>query len=138
MVQDYYRELPYGWEVLAENLQDPSHLPFAHHGVLNRRCGPQISMTTSPNKLVSRALQRSWFEKAFLKTCLQLCNLFTQECIIQSWEGKLLHTRSGMNSMKKSKPTRFACNFVQLHDFWVVRRLPRLGIPCACMIAHVD
>lgn len=35
--QDYYRELPYGWEVLAENLMDPSHLPFAHHGVLNRR-----------------------------------------------------------------------------------------------------
>ncbi|CAL8461939.1 g1470 [Coccomyxa elongata] len=33
----YYRELPYGFEVLAENLTDPSHLPFAHHGVLNKR-----------------------------------------------------------------------------------------------------
>ena len=37
MMQPYYRELPYGFEVLAENLTDPSHLPFAHHGVLNRR-----------------------------------------------------------------------------------------------------
>ncbi|KAK9908684.1 hypothetical protein WJX75_001402 [Coccomyxa subellipsoidea] len=37
LLSDYYRELPYGWEVLAENLMDPSHLPFAHHGVLNRR-----------------------------------------------------------------------------------------------------
>lgn len=36
-MQDYYRELPFGWEVLAENLLDPSHLPFAHHGVINRR-----------------------------------------------------------------------------------------------------
>ncbi|KAK9909088.1 hypothetical protein WJX75_006990 [Coccomyxa subellipsoidea] len=36
-LEPYYRELPYGFEVLAENLLDPSHLPFAHHGVLNRR-----------------------------------------------------------------------------------------------------
>ena len=27
------RELPYGHDVLIENLLDPAHVPFAHHGV---------------------------------------------------------------------------------------------------------
>ncbi|CAI5479816.1 unnamed protein product [Closterium sp. Yama58-4] len=29
----YSRVLPYGFEFLGENLADPSHFPFAHHGV---------------------------------------------------------------------------------------------------------
>ncbi|CAN1150019.1 Protochlorophyllide-dependent translocon component 52, chloroplastic [Linum perenne] len=29
------RDLPYGYEVLLENLMDPSHLPYAHYGLLN-------------------------------------------------------------------------------------------------------
>ncbi|CAN1355758.1 Protochlorophyllide-dependent translocon component 52, chloroplastic [Linum perenne] len=31
------RDLPYGYEVLVENLMDPSHLPYAHYGLLNSR-----------------------------------------------------------------------------------------------------
>ncbi len=27
------RELPYGYDVLIENLLDPAHVPWAHHGV---------------------------------------------------------------------------------------------------------
>ena len=27
------RELPYGWDTLVENVADPSHVPFAHHGI---------------------------------------------------------------------------------------------------------
>ena len=30
----FMRDVPYGFEVLAENLLDPAHLPFAHHGVM--------------------------------------------------------------------------------------------------------
>ncbi|KAF6264884.1 hypothetical protein COO60DRAFT_1698021 [Scenedesmus sp. NREL 46B-D3] len=29
----YRRELPYSWDVLVENLTDPSHLPFSHHNL---------------------------------------------------------------------------------------------------------
>lgn len=29
----YTRDLPYGWDTLVENLIDPSHVPFAHHGM---------------------------------------------------------------------------------------------------------
>nr|A0A076FF10.1 RecName: Full=Flavonoid 8-hydroxylase 2, chloroplastic; Short=ObF8H-2; Flags: Precursor [Ocimum basilicum]AII16848.1 flavone 8-hydroxylase [Ocimum basilicum] len=28
------REVPYGYEILAENLMDPSHVPYAHYGIL--------------------------------------------------------------------------------------------------------
>ena len=29
----YTRDLPYGWDTLLENIADPSHIPFAHHGL---------------------------------------------------------------------------------------------------------
>ncbi|MEB3300972.1 MAG: Rieske 2Fe-2S domain-containing protein [Cyanobacteriota bacterium] len=31
------RDLPYDWATLVENVADPAHVPFAHHGVQGRR-----------------------------------------------------------------------------------------------------
>lgn len=33
----YARDLPYGFDTLIENLVDPAHVPFAHHGVIGSR-----------------------------------------------------------------------------------------------------
>lgn len=33
----YTRDLPYGYDTLMENLLDPSHVPFAHHGLQGTR-----------------------------------------------------------------------------------------------------
>lgn len=33
----YVRDLAYDWETLIENVADPSHVPFAHHGVQGKR-----------------------------------------------------------------------------------------------------
>jgi phenylpropionate dioxygenase-like ring-hydroxylating dioxygenase large terminal subunit len=33
----YTRELPYSYETLLENIVDPSHVPFAHHGLQGTR-----------------------------------------------------------------------------------------------------
>lgn len=33
----YTRDTPYGWDTLVENLIDPSHVPFAHHGMQGKR-----------------------------------------------------------------------------------------------------
>eukprot|EP00980_Cylindrotheca_fusiformis_P002460 scaffold584_cov132-Cylindrotheca_fusiformis.AAC.13 len=33
----YTRDAPYGWATLVENLMDPSHVPFAHHGMQGKR-----------------------------------------------------------------------------------------------------
>ncbi|MFS8008945.1 putative pheophorbide a oxygenase [Helianthus anomalus] len=31
--QMFNREIPYGYEILAENLMDPAHVPYAHYGI---------------------------------------------------------------------------------------------------------
>ena len=36
-ITTYTRDLPYGWESLVENLIDPAHVPFAHHGLQGKR-----------------------------------------------------------------------------------------------------
>lgn len=33
----YLRDLEYDWQTLVENVVDPSHVPFAHHGVQGKR-----------------------------------------------------------------------------------------------------
>lgn len=33
----FMRDLPYGWDTLLENLADPAHVPFAHHGLQGTR-----------------------------------------------------------------------------------------------------
>ncbi len=39
----YIRDLEYDWQTLVENVADPSHVPFSHHGVQgNRKTGQPI------------------------------------------------------------------------------------------------
>lgn len=33
----YTRDLPYSWDTLLENIVDPAHIPFAHHGLQGKR-----------------------------------------------------------------------------------------------------
>ena len=42
----FMRDLPYGFELLGENLADISHLPFSHHsvGTLNRGDGRPVPL----------------------------------------------------------------------------------------------
>ncbi|KAI8475816.1 MAG: hypothetical protein J3K34DRAFT_516994 [Monoraphidium minutum] len=44
----YRRLLPYGWDVLLENLADPSHLPFSHHGLAGLRRDKALPMPFTP------------------------------------------------------------------------------------------
>jgi phenylpropionate dioxygenase-like ring-hydroxylating dioxygenase large terminal subunit len=37
-MRPYVRDFPYAWDVLAENLLDPSHVNWSHHGVIGNRC----------------------------------------------------------------------------------------------------
>jgi phenylpropionate dioxygenase-like ring-hydroxylating dioxygenase large terminal subunit len=51
----YVREVPYSWNYLIENLFDPAHVPFAHHGmqsVRNDACPiPMQLLHFTPDKL---------------------------------------------------------------------------------------
>lgn len=44
----YMRELPISWEFLMENLLDPSHVNFAHHGVIGNRDAGTAKLVSKP------------------------------------------------------------------------------------------
>jgi phenylpropionate dioxygenase-like ring-hydroxylating dioxygenase large terminal subunit len=48
------RDLPYDWQTLVENVADPAHVPFAHHGVQGRR---ERAMPL-PIRMLSEAAER--------------------------------------------------------------------------------
>lgn len=53
----FMRDLPYGHTILLENLLDPSHLPFSHHGLgpaLRRDNGKPIPMQPVGDPAISR------------------------------------------------------------------------------------
>lgn len=52
----YVRDLEYDWQTLVENVLDPSHVPFAHHGVQgdrNKAMPIQIEISHSTPNLIS-------------------------------------------------------------------------------------
>ena len=58
----FVRDLPYDWQTLIENVADPSHVPFTHHGVQgNRKQGRPIVMeiVESSMQLVEVQLDRA-------------------------------------------------------------------------------
>ncbi|MGE5658723.1 MAG: Rieske 2Fe-2S domain-containing protein [Actinomycetota bacterium] len=57
----YLRDLEYDWQTLIENLADPSHVPFAHHGVQgNRKQGQPmpLKIVQSTPDLIEAKVQR--------------------------------------------------------------------------------
>jgi len=48
----YAGDLEYDWQTLVENLADPSHVPFAHHGV---QVAIAIRATPMPIEIVQSA-----------------------------------------------------------------------------------
>ncbi len=59
----YVRDLPYDWQTLVENVADPSHVPFAHHGVQGSRdrASPlAIEITESSPERIIAEVKRSF------------------------------------------------------------------------------
>jgi len=56
----YQRDLPYGYELLAENVIDMSHLPFTHHNVLSDRDDAGVPL---PLRMLSVAEKERVWEK---------------------------------------------------------------------------
>jgi pheophorbide a oxygenase len=65
----YMRDLPYGYELLGENLLDLSHLPFSHHSVgnLNRDLGGPLpfKMLSNEQKSPDNPLYEATLEDAY-------------------------------------------------------------------------
>jgi phenylpropionate dioxygenase-like ring-hydroxylating dioxygenase large terminal subunit len=59
----YTRDLPYGWESLVENLIDPSHVPFAHHGLQGKREDAIPINMTVPESLGEQGFRFEWEDR---------------------------------------------------------------------------
>lgn len=59
----YTRDLPYGWESLVENLIDPSHVPFAHHGLQGKREDAIPINMTIPESMGELGFRFEWQDR---------------------------------------------------------------------------
>ena len=59
----YTRDLPYGWDSLVENLIDPSHVPFAHHGLQGKREDAIPINMTVPESLGEEGFRFEWQDR---------------------------------------------------------------------------
>jgi phenylpropionate dioxygenase-like ring-hydroxylating dioxygenase large terminal subunit len=59
----YSRDLPYGWDSLVENLIDPSHVPFAHHGLQGKREDAIPINMTIPENLGEEGFRFEWQDR---------------------------------------------------------------------------
>ena len=59
----YSRDLPYGWDSLVENLIDPSHVPFAHHGLQGKRDDAIPINMTVPESLGEDGFRFEWQDR---------------------------------------------------------------------------
>lgn len=59
----YTRDLPYGWATLVENLIDPSHVPFAHHGMQGKRTDAIPINMTIPTENGENGFSFEWEDR---------------------------------------------------------------------------
>jgi phenylpropionate dioxygenase-like ring-hydroxylating dioxygenase large terminal subunit len=65
----YTRDLPYGWDSLVENLIDPSHVPFAHHGLQGKRDDAIPINMTVPDSLGEQGFRFEWQDRTSRYHC---------------------------------------------------------------------
>ena len=59
----YTRELPYSYDILVENLLDPSHVPFAHHGLQGSRSDAIPIEMSIPTKIEESGFSFNWTDR---------------------------------------------------------------------------
>jgi len=65
-ISTYTRDLPYGWDTLTENLIDPAHVPFAHHGLQGTRDDAVPINMTNPT-ITKSGLELSFQDRTMKK-----------------------------------------------------------------------
>ncbi|TXG65824.1 hypothetical protein EZV62_007099 [Acer yangbiense] len=52
------RDIPYGYEVLVENLLDPSHIPYAHYGIMEIDEPPKVKVDREGGKPLDMVVEQ--------------------------------------------------------------------------------
>nr|XP_027061263.1 protochlorophyllide-dependent translocon component 52, chloroplastic-like [Coffea arabica] len=80
------RDIPYGYEILIENLMDPSHVPYAHYGILKV---PRSSESVEADREGGRPLEirvKTLDVKGFTaKSSTVSDHIFIPPCVFYSW-----------------------------------------------------
>ncbi|CAB4312546.1 unnamed protein product [Prunus armeniaca] len=73
------REIPYGYEVLIENLMDPAHVPYAHYGIMrtnqpkekaDREGGRPLELSVQKLDINGFIAKQEWGRSKFLPPCV--------------------------------------------------------------------
>ncbi|KAL4611960.1 hypothetical protein ACB092_08G163800 [Castanea dentata] len=75
------RDIPYGYEVLIENLMDPAHVPYAHHGIMqtqrpkdsvkaDREGGRPLQLMIEKLDINGFKADQGWSNSKFLPPCV--------------------------------------------------------------------
>lgn len=99
----YTRDLPYGWDTLLENIVDPSHVPFAHHGLQGSRDDAIPINMTSPVSVEEWGFSFSHDDRTMKKMRSSNC-CFRAPFVIQ-YKGKMDGGSSGFDLTAVMTPT---------------------------------
>ncbi|KAI8573036.1 hypothetical protein RHMOL_Rhmol01G0247800 [Rhododendron molle] len=66
------REIPYGYEVLIENLMDPAHVPYAHYGIMqaDREGGRPLEISIKKSDLNGFIARQEAADTRFIAPCV--------------------------------------------------------------------
>ncbi|XWS52387.1 hypothetical protein CRYUN_Cryun11dG0066100 [Craigia yunnanensis] len=73
------RDIPYGYEVLIENLMDPAHVPYAHYGIMRTRTpkmkvdregGRPLEMSVKKLDVNGFTGKQDWGSSIFIAPCI--------------------------------------------------------------------
>ncbi|KAM0038578.1 putative pheophorbide a oxygenase [Helianthus debilis subsp. tardiflorus] len=70
--QMYTRDIPYGYEILIENLMDPAHVRYAHYGILDREGGCPMEINIDQMHKNGFTANQSYGQSKFVPPCLHI------------------------------------------------------------------
>ncbi|AQK97139.1 Protochlorophyllide-dependent translocon component 52 chloroplastic, partial [Zea mays] len=117
------RDLPYGYDILVENLMDPAHAPYAHKGIMRgirKKEDPgRFSWTLLMSRTVPKFTGKFSFGEPYMDVRTPQCRRTKELSINQllkfrdrryeykglneTWKGKLAEAKASGNSMKIQK-----------------------------------
>ncbi|KAL5766963.1 hypothetical protein ACOSP7_017580 [Xanthoceras sorbifolium] len=109
------RDIPYGYDVLVENLMDPAHVPYAHHGImrirkpdvkLDREGGRPLEMSVKKFDINGFLGNHEWGSGKFIAPCIYYSY---SEPVVDQGNGS---ASSGGTEKKLLKQRRMALIFI--------------------------
>uniref|UniRef100_A0A804QUZ1 Rieske domain-containing protein n=1 Tax=Zea mays TaxID=4577 RepID=A0A804QUZ1_MAIZE len=112
------RDLPYGYDILVENLMDPAHAPYAHKGIMRGIRKKEDPGRFSWTLLMSRTVPK-----------------FTG--LNETWKGKLAEAKASGNSMKIQKAQDMLVLYDSLQLAHKAGKKLTISYPCVMLNADV-